>query len=102
MRLALHVPIALLLLLPAFVATAEHTTPACATPYHTIDADDATLYLVPAPDHTWLYLETNGHPDLQRGGSPWYHVGTEQDWYQCWDIVTATGEPVEEPDMILL
>lgn len=90
-----------LLLVPALVASAEHTTPACSTPYRTIDAGHTAFYVVLSTDKTWIIQESNGHADLQRGGAPWWYVGTEPGWEMCWDVVTATGEQIEDPDLIV-
>lgn len=87
------------------IAAANHSASPCSAAEITeIDAGAATLYLVNDgfTTATWLYLESNGHDGVQRGGIAWYEagLGTGIDG-DCWDRDVATGEQIDNPDMIL-
>ena len=81
------------------MADADHTYSPCGSSYVTIDAGAATLYYINDKTGMWVYLESNGHADLQRGGHAFWDVGTPEGDH-CWDIVVATGEQ-HDPDLIL-
>lgn len=79
------------------IANAGHSSSPCADSVETIDAGAAKLYLV----STWIYLESNGHDGLQRGGVAWYEIGDGSGVDdECWDR-DASGTPIEDPDMII-
>lgn len=105
MKLTKLTAIALAAIAAMSVATASHSASPCtAAEITTIDAGAATLYLVNdgIETATWVYLESNGHAGVQRGGVAWYEagLGTGID-DDCWDRDLVTGEQIDEPDMIL-
>jgi len=86
------------------IATATHSASPCTGA--TVDefgAGGVTLYLVNdgLDTATWIYLESNNHPGVQRGGMAWYESGLGTGIDDCWDLDLETGEPILDPDMIL-
>ena len=85
---------------------AEHSASSCQSTITPVGVWPAMLYLVEdhADDETWLYMESNGHPWVQRGGEAWYSAqlgqGYHPDW--CWDIDLGTDFYIEDPDLIVL
>ena len=82
------------------VAAADHSSSPCGSTVETIDAGAAVLYFINDDSGTWIYLETNGHGGLQRGGAAWYEFGSGNGVDDCWDL--ADGDQIEDPDMIIL
>ncbi|HET6405099.1 MAG TPA: hypothetical protein VFH78_10665 [Candidatus Thermoplasmatota archaeon] len=86
------------------LATATHSASPCNAEITEIGAGAATLYIVNDgfTTATWIYLETNGHPGVQRGGMAWYEtgLGTGVD-DDCWDRDLVSNQLIEDPDMIL-
>lgn len=86
------------------VATATHSASPCSgATIDTFEAGGATLYLVNDgfDQATWIYLESNGHAGVQRGGQAWYEFGLGTGVDDCWDLDLETGEPIDNPDTIL-
>ncbi len=84
------------------IATAGHSAQQCDSTIEKIDAGAATLYFINDDTGTWIYLETNGHPELQRGGAGWYEFGSGNGIDDCWDVDLESGEQIPDPDMIIL
>ncbi|HET6405098.1 MAG TPA: hypothetical protein VFH78_10660 [Candidatus Thermoplasmatota archaeon] len=102
MKLTKLCAIALAAIAMTSVAHASHSASSCPAQPEVVDAGVATLYIVNEATGTWIYLETNGHGGLQRGGAGWYELGTGNGVDDCWDRDLVTGELIEDPDMIIL
>lgn len=95
--------VAILFALAAGPALADHSASPCDADVVTIDAGATALYLVLDDDgEVWLYAEANAHADLQRGGARWWEMGIGPVPRSCWDIGLATGEPIPDPDLIVV
>lgn len=88
-------------LLPSTVP-AEHSVSPCASEVIAIGTGAATLYIINDETGIWIYLESNGHAGLQRGGFAWWEIGTGTPQNPCWDRDLATGEEIPDPDFIVL
>ena len=101
MKLTKLCAVALAAIATMTVATASHSTSPCGSTVE--ELVDDTLYLINDDTGTWIYLESNGHDELQRGGAAWYEVGTGNGIdANCWDVDSSTGEQIADPDLIIL
>ena len=93
---------AMVALVGAGVASANHSHSPCGSEVTAIGGQAATFYLVNDDTGTWLYFEENEHDGLQRGGSGFAETGdgTGTDT-ACWDIDNETEEPIENPDTVI-